>query len=62
MKGDFFMYENENRNLNENTNPEGNMPETTVNWTTPKPEDSRNQGNMETAASRDMIPYIPSRP
>jgi serine protease Do len=45
MKGDFFMYENENRNLNENTNPEGNMPETTVNWTTPKPEDSRNQGN-----------------
>ena len=39
------MYENENRNLNENTNPEGNMPETTVNWTTPKPEDSRNQGN-----------------
>ena len=62
------MYENENRNLNENTNPEGNMPETTVNWTTPKPEDSRNQGNngygrhMETAASRDMIPYIPSSP
>lgn len=30
------MYENENRNSNENTNHEGNMPQTTVNWTTPK--------------------------
>lgn len=38
------MYEDENRKPNENTNPEGNMPETTVNWTTPRADHSQHQG------------------
>ena len=43
MKGDFFMYENENRNLNGNSSAERNIPETTVNWTTPNMNET--QGN-----------------
>ena len=37
------MYENENRNLNGNSSAERNIPETTVNWTTPNMNET--QGN-----------------
>ena len=50
MKGDFAMYENENKNMNGlgNENMEhGDVPETAVNWTIPGDGRSRQRQNTQ---------------
>lgn len=56
------MYDNENRKPNENTSPEGNMPETAVNWTTPKSDSNPNPNvNMNQGPNGCGPAYNPPR-
>ena len=60
MKGDFAMYENENKNMNglgNETVEHRDIPETTVNWTTPG--DGRNQQGQGNQSAR--FQHIPIR-